>query len=246
MPDLIPNKYKAINGANSLTDALMGIGVKAPSLLVNQQIPREQRILNDVLSSYPALKNVYNQNNTKVQLADKNRMAMLSKIGANNRGMETWFPDDEGDKSFPNPNYGKYTFEYYDQKNFNNDNTLKTSMFLDALHGMSNDKKWQSLKKDFNDNWLPSERSFLENKHKKEANNGEDFNSYMNRTATDAYLRGALNPMSDNDLQSSGYNDEYAKLYRGQIKENGKPIQAYSDKQKQVIELMNSYLKSGK
>ena len=38
--------------------------------------------------------------------------------------------------------------------------------------------------------------------------------------------------------------DEYAQLYRGQIKENGQPVDIYSPTQRKVIEKMREYLKS--
>jgi hypothetical protein len=49
--------------------------------------------------------------------------------------------------------------------------------------------------------------------------------------------------MNDISLQEGKYVDEYAQLYRGHIKENGKTIDPYSKSQREVIKKMQEYLK---
>ncbi len=207
---------------------------------------REEKVLQDVLNEYPALQNVYNPQNTSVMLANQQRLQQLKQIGGGDRGMETWFPDDPGDEKFPNPNKGKYTFEYYNQDVFKDDNQLKTSLYLDALHGMKKDSNWQTLRNEFNQNWKPDELEWIKKKHQKEANKGESLAAYVDRTIIDAYLRGGLNPMSDEDFDRTKYNDEYAQLYRGKIQENGKVIDPYSKTQRELIKKMQQYLKTKK
>lgn len=209
---------------------------------------RGSKILNDVLTQYPALQKVYNPYNTNVMMASPQRLEQLNKIGGSDRSMETWFPSDEGNQNFPHPNKGKWAFEYYNKDLYNNDDLLKHSLYLDALHGMKKDPTYASLRNDFNRNWKASELDWLKEKYKQkgEANSGESLGAYVDRTAMDAYIRGGLNEMPDNHLSSGAYNDEYAQLYRGKIKQNGKVIDPYSPQQRAIIDKMKAYLRKGK
>lgn len=209
---------------------------------LQNNIPREQKIRDQMLQEHPGLQSVYNSNNTNVSLANQDRLNKLKAVGGENRQMETWFPDDEGDKSLPHPTPGKFNFEYYNPKVFNNDDLLKHSMYLDALHGMKQDPKFKAMRDEFAANYKPEELKHLQEKFKTEKEPNETFDKYLDRTATDAYLRGGLNQMNDEQLKQ--YPDEYAQLYRGKVKENGKPLDVYSPKQKEVIGKMQSYLKA--
>lgn len=204
---------------------------------------REEKVFDDILTEYPALGKVYNTNNTRISMADANRQALNKKYGGGG-GLEHWFPDDEGMKEFPHPSLGKYNLEFFDPNLFKDTPTMKTAAFLDMLHGMKADKGYKALRDEFNQNWKPSELEWIKQKYAKEANQGESLASYVDRTVIDRYLRGGLNPMDDASLKSGKYNDEYAQLYRGQIKENGQTIDPYSATQRKLIKQMQDYLKS--
>lgn len=204
---------------------------------------REEKVLDDLLTEYPALGKVYNPNNTKITMADANRQALNKKYGGGG-ALEHWFPDDEGAKEFPHPSLGKYNLEFYDQNLFKDTPTMKTAVYLDMLHGMKADPKYNAMRNEFNQNWKASELDWIKQKYAKEANKGESLASYVDRTVIDGYLRGGLNPMDDASLKSGKYNDEYAQLYRGQIKENGQTIDPYSATQRALIAKMQAYLKT--
>lgn len=121
---------------------------------------------------------------------------------------------------------------------------MKIAVFLDMLHGMKADPEYKALRDEFNKNWKPDELERIKKKHATEANQGESLASYVDRTVIDGYLRGGLNPMDDASLKSGKYNDEYAQLYRGQIKENGQTIDPYSATQRALIAKMQAYLKT--
>jgi hypothetical protein len=204
----------------------------------------EQKIVDDALKGYPAIKRVINENNTVISLANPDRLKQLKNAGGQNRMMETWFPNDPGAENFKNPNPGKFTFEFYNKDSFDDPKIKKAAIFLDSLHVMREDPGFESLRDEFNNNWKPSELNFIKKKYEKESRNGESLDQYINRTVTDAYLRGALNPLSDEVLKSGKYKDEFAQLYRGQIKnENGKTADPYSPKQREIIRKMENYLK---
>lgn len=204
---------------------------------------REEQAFDDVLNEYPALAKVYNTGNTRISLADANRQVLNKRYGGGGM-METWFPDDEGQKEFPHPSYGKFNFEFYDPNIYKDTPMMKKALFLDMLHGMTKDPEWVKMRNEFNQNWRADELEFLKKRHAKEANKGESLAAYFDRTIIDGYLRGGLNPMTDEELKSGKYLDEHAQLYRGQIKENGYTIDPYSSTQRQIIERMRKYLKT--
>lgn len=199
---------------------------------------REEKAFSDVLNQYPALGNVYNDKNTVVSIANQNRLNQLKAVGGSNRQLEHWFPDDKGEPGLPHPTPGKYNFEFYNPELSKNSATMSSAIFLDALHGMKADPNYKVLRNQFNQNWSPDEFNWLKQKYAKEANKGEDFNSYMDRTELDAYLRGAMNPMTDEQLKSGAYPDEYAQNFRAG--------RGYSQTQRQIVEKMKAYLKNGK
>jgi hypothetical protein len=203
---------------------------------------REEKIFDDIVRDNPMLGSIYNQDNTVISLADKKRRELSKKYGGGG-AIETWFPDDEGPAGFRNPNLGKFTFEVYDDNLYKDDEALKTSIFLDMIHGAKSNQEFAKLRSEFNKNWNQGELDFIRNKYEKEANKGESFSEYMDRTVIDGYLRGGLNPMSDEALMAGKYNDEYAQIYRGMIKENGQPLDIYSPKQRGIIEQMKQILK---
>jgi len=204
---------------------------------------REEKVFDDILNEYPKLGSVFNRENTKITLADAKRQELNKKLGGGG-GLETWFPDDEGPEGFPHPSLGKWNFEIYNRDIYDDPNALKTAVYLDMIHGMKKDPEFSKLRAQFNQNWKPQELEFIKSKYAKEANKGETLAQYVDRTVIDAYLRGGLNPMDDQSLQSWKYKDEYAQLYRGQIKENGQPIDPYSKTQRDLIAKMQAYLKT--
>lgn len=197
-------------------------------------------LLQEAIGQYPAMSNVYNDQNTSVSVANSQRLQQLKAVGGQGRMMETWFPDDEGDSSFPHPAPGKFNFEFYDQNAYNDPEVRKSAIFLDALHGMKQDPNYAAMRNEFNKNWNPQELDWIKQKYSTEANKGESLASYVDRTVIDAYLRGAMNPMSDQTLQSGKYKDEYAQMYRNPNAQN------YSRTQKQIIGKMQNYLKTGR
>ena len=204
---------------------------------------REEKVFDDILNEYPKLGSVFNRDNTKITLADAKRQELNKKLGGGG-GLETWFPDDEGPQGFPHPSLGKWNFEIYDRGIYDDPNTLKTAVYLDMIHGMKKDPEFAKLRSQFNQNWKADELYFIKKRYAKEANKGESLDQYVDRTVIDGYLRGGLNPMDDQSLQSGKYKDEYAQLYRRQIKENGQTIDPYSATQRQIIEQMRKYLKT--
>lgn len=204
---------------------------------------REEQAFDDVLAEYPALNKVYNTDNVRISMADANRQALNKKYGGGGV-METWFPDDEGMKEFQHPSLGKYNFEFFDQNLYKDTKSMKQSLFLDMLHGMKNDDGWRKLRNEFNQNWDAKELEWLKQKYAKEANKGESLADYFDRTIIDRYLRGGLNPMTDAQLASGKYTDDYAKSFRGQFKENGNTVDFYSPTQRKIIAQMAQYLKT--
>lgn len=204
---------------------------------------REEKVFDDILNEYPRLSSVFNNENTKISLANARRQELNKKLGGGG-SLETWFPDDKGPEGFPHPSLGKWNFEIYDKNIYNDPNALKTAIYLDMIHGMKKDPEFYKLRQQFNQSWTPQELEFIKSKYNKEANEGESFAQYVDRTVLDGYLRGGLNPMDDQSLQNGKYKDEYAQLFRGQIQENGKPIDPYSKTQRDIIKKMQEYLKS--
>ena len=207
---------------------------------------KEEKMLTDAIGGYPAMQDIYNNQNTVVSLANQQRLQQLKNVGGSDRSMETWFPDDEGEPNFKHPTPRKWHFEFYNQDAYNNPEINKASIFLDALHGMKKDTNYAKLRNEFNQNWKPSELDWIKQKYAKEANKGESLAEYVDRTVIDAYLRGGMNPMDDATLKSGKYNDEYAQLYRGMIKENGQTVDPYSATQRALITKMQNYLKTKK
>jgi len=203
-------------------------------------------VIEDALKEYPAMSKVFNKDNAQVSVADDKRLEKLKAVGGENRIMETWFPDDEGSPDFPNPTPGKFNFEFYNKDVYNDPKLRQASIMLDALHGMKQDPEYSKLRERFNQSWKDSELNWIKSKYVKESNPDESLPQYMDRTITDAYLRGALNPLSDQDLKSGKYVDEYAQLYRGQIYRNGNPVDPYSKDQRDSIEKIKTYLKTKK
>jgi len=203
---------------------------------------KEEKVLDDLLSEYPKLGGVFNPNNTKISFANNNRQ-QLNKTHGGGGGLETWFPDDNGPEGFPHPSLGKWNFEVYNKGIYDNPKVLKTAVFLDMMHGMKKDPEFAKMRSEFNKNWKPEELEFIKKQYAKEGYNGESFEDYLDRTKIDGYLRGGLNPMDDKSLQSGEYNDEYAQLYRGLIKENGQTVDPYSATQRKLIKQMQDYLK---
>jgi hypothetical protein len=207
--------------------------------------PRERIVLRRLLKEYPALSNVYNPKDVRIQLANKKRMQQLESVGGGDRGMETWFPDDPGTEDLPHPMAGKnkWVFEYYDKNAYKDKEIFKSSLMLDMIHGAKKDYAFNRMRQDFNANWSPKTYEFLQKKYEKDKNEGETFASYVDRTGIDAFLRGGLNPINDEYLQTGKYNDQYAQYYRGQVKEiDGTPIDIYSPKQREIIDNMKTYL----
>lgn len=205
---------------------------------------REEKVFDDILAEYPALGKVYNTNNTRISMADANRQALNKKYGGGGM-METWFPDDEGLKEFPHPAFGKFNFEFYDQNIYKDTPMMKKALMLDMLHGMRKDPEWAKMRNEFNQNWKADELEFLKKNYQEKANKGETLADYFDRTIIDGYLRGGLNPMTDEELNSGKYLDEPAQSYRGLIKEvNKPPVDFYSATQRQIIERMRKYLKT--
>ena len=202
---------------------------------------REEQVFDDILNEKPALKKIYNQDNTRISLADEKRQELNKKYGGGG-SLEHWFPDDEGAKEFPHPTLGKYHFEFYDPNLYNDTKMMKQAMYLDMLHGMKNDPEWRKMRNEFNKNWKPEELKWLKQKHAKEAYKDESISNYFDRTIIDAYLRGGLNELSDEELNNGKYNDEYAKSFRGQLKEDGRTIDMYSPTQRKIISQMRKYL----
>jgi hypothetical protein len=211
---------------------------------------REEKMLTDAINDYPAMQDMYNNQNTVVSLANAQRLQQLKNVGGSDRVMETWFPDDEGEPGLKHPTPGKFNFEFYNADTYNDPAINKAAIFLDALHGMKQDPKYAAMRNEFNQNWKPSELDWIKQKYAKEANEGETLGGYVDRTVIDAYLRGGMNPMDDATLKvasSSGkYNDEYAQLYRGMIKKNGQTVDPYSSTQRALIANMLTYLKTKK
>lgn len=201
---------------------------------------QNKSLLQEAIGQYPAMANVYNDQNTSISLANQDRLQKLRASGGSGRMMETWFPDDEGDSDFPHPAPGKFNFEFYDQNAYSDPEIRKSAIFLDALHGMKQDPNYAKMRNEFNKNWSPDELDWIKKKHAKEGNKDESLTAYVDRTVIDAYLRGAMNPMSDQTLQSGKYKDEYAQMYRSP---NGRN---YSQTQKQIVAKMQNYLKTGK
>jgi len=199
---------------------------------------REEKAFSDVLNQYPALGNVYNAKNTVVSIANQNRLNQLKAVGGVGRQLEHWFPDNEGEPGLPHPTPGKYNFEFYNPNLSKNSATMSSAIFLDALHGMKADTGYKALRDKFNQNWTPEELSWIKQKYSKEANKGETLDKYVDRTELDAYLRGAMNPMSDDELKSGDYPDEYAQNFRAG--------RGYSKTQRQIVEQMKTYLKTKK
>lgn len=225
------------------------LGGLASSLLGGSQGQPEPMsgIIDAVVKKYPGLSRVVNSKNAVVSVADKNRIEALKNIGGAGRSIETWFPDDPGDPRFPNPNMGKYTFEFYDNNLAGDRAAAENAVFLDSIHIAKKDPEFKKIRDEFNNNWSNSELNFLKSKYAKEKKDDkETFSEYMDRTAIDAYLRGGLNPATDEELLSGKYNDEYALMYRDKYSENGKVVNPYTKKQKDAIEKMRQYLKGGK
>lgn len=205
---------------------------------------REDKVLEDILTENPAMAKVYNRENTVISLADKKRQELNKKYGGGG-ALEHWFPDDEGAAEFPHPTLGKYNLEFYNENLYKDTPKMKAAVYLDMLHGMKADPEYKAMRDEFNKNWKKSELEWIKKKHAKEAYKGESLAKYVDRTVLDGYLRGALNPMDDASLKSKDYYDEYAQMYRGQIKENGKVVDPYSPKQREIVAKMQEYLKSG-
>jgi len=204
---------------------------------------REEKVFDDILNEYPRLASVYNRDNTRITVANQQRQDLNKKLGGGG-SLETWFPDDEGPKGFPHPSLGKWNFEIYDRSIYDDPNVMKTAIYLDMIHGMKKDPNFAKLRSDFNRSWKPQELDFIKKRHSKEAKEGETLAEFVDRTILDAYLRGGLNPMDDETLSSGKYMDEYAQLYRGQIKENGQVADPYSKAQREIIKKMQEYLRS--
>jgi len=205
----------------------------------------EEKALSDVMKENPGLSKVIDEKNANVVVADPKRLKKLQEIGGGDRYMETWHPDDPGDENFPHPKPGTVAFEIYKKEMVKDPKLLKEAIRMDALHMMPNDPKWKEMRQEFTNNFKPEEMEWIEkNKYPNEKNPDESLTSYMDRTQTDAYLRGGLNRLPDKAIQSD-FLDEYAQNYRGIRKDdNGKPVKydPYSPKQREIINQMNDYL----
>jgi len=115
----------------------------------------KQSLLQEALSQYPAMANIYNDQNTSISVADARRLQQLQAAGGQGRMMETWFPDNEGDSNLPHPTPGKFNFEFYDKNAYNDPEIRKSAIFLDALHGMKQDSNYARMRSEFHNTGLP-------------------------------------------------------------------------------------------
>ena len=186
--------------------------------------------LKSVVTNNPAMGKHLNKDNFDIVFADDKRRELNQKYGGGG-GIEAWFPDDEGVGEYKNPNLGKYTIEIYDKELANNPNQAAGAVFRDALHFMAElDPKYQNLRKNFADNFLDTEKNFLQKKYKEE-NPKLSFDDWMNRRMIEGYIRGGF-----------GEQSQYGELFNKTYRENGISIEAYSPKQREVINQMKQYL----
>jgi hypothetical protein len=201
--------------------------------------------LESVLAKYPGLTNVFNLDNSVVSMADEKRQALNQSHGGGG-SIETWPPKETGapGSGFYHPSPGKYNFEFFNEDLYNDPTHSESTLYLDMIHGMKQDPEFKKLRDEFNSNWKPSEKEWTKEMFKKEGMEGETYDEYMDRTLIDGYLRGGLNDMSDEDINNPKAVLEYAQAYRGLIKnKDGSVANPYSDKQRQIIDKMKTYLK---
>lgn len=182
-------------------------------------------VLQQVLSENPGLAKNFNSNNTSVVFANGQR----AQRGLKERGgLEFWSSNDAGTSDFPHPAPGKNALEIYDPKLRNNPGALKQAVYGDLMHGMSSDPYWNGLRTQFMQSFTPQESA----RQQKRQTWWDDVNGSKGphgNPTYDAYLRGWI------------ANEGEGR--QGQ-KESGNTM--YSPRQLQILQKMQSYLKTGK
>lgn len=233
-PDILPiiSTYKP-TGIQQIAQASQQQNYTSP---ITQQSEMQQ-ITNpiDKTKSYilnnPILKNLFNNNNFDISVANPERQKLNQQFGGGG-SIEAWFPNDEGVSKFVNPNLGKYNIEIYNNDLLNNQDELNKTVFRDVLHYLPQlDSNWNKMRNEFAQNFSSKELDFLKNKFDKEKSDNETFGEWMDRTMIDGYIRGGFDENSD-----------YGKLFNGTYKENGKTIEAYTPKQKEILKKMRDYI----
>lgn len=179
-------------------------------------IPEKKRdLLGEVLSENKALAKKYSPDNTHVVFAPPERAA---KAGDNI--LEFWDPKEKGSEDFPRPegHDGKTVLEFY--KPSQNPEVMKDLIYGDLLHGMDNDPKFSSMKRDFINNYTPETKAWLPKLKARGLND---------KAIHDMYIRGWLS--------SDEKNEFHAAQAAGKKR--------YSPKQLQVLDRMQQYLKTG-
>jgi hypothetical protein len=216
----------------------------SPKTFMNQY---DQGMLSNLLSQYPGLRQVYNENNFKTFNPTPERQQELKKIiGDEPRQSEFYFPNDPGGGDMlPHPAPGNYALEYYTKDSQQNPFVRKALTLGEMLHGMPQNQAWSGLRNQFFNQFSPEMTQKLQSAFQKGAfgNEGgkETYPQAMNRTIGDAFLRASFfqNPDSTQGLHPPAYAPQ------GDYWNNGEWLKGYSPAQQNTVNQMKQYLETG-
>lgn len=183
-----------------------------------------------ILDRYPGFKKAYPEG-IEIRNASEDRMKQAPQW-TETRQSEFYHPGQMGGEQedmLPNPTSGRRAFlEIYDPKIQSDPKAKKELIVGELLHGAKRDPVFKKLRDEFTNSFSPEAQSsiFVNMKDKTSdlyAYPGETYSQMMDRSGTDAYLRGHFMPRN-----------------------NGEWANQYSPTQKELVKKMEKYLKSGK
>ena len=186
--------------------------------------------------NHPVMGQYFTPSNFRVMAADEKRKELNRQVSGGG-GLEWWPPEETGPPGYPHPSGGGvYISEIFDDELRSNPEALKDAVYRDALHGLpGKDKYWKILREDFRNNFDPNILEFLKKRHAKQGEH-DSFDSWMDRSMTDAFLRGAF---GDEGQLGASFRGEPEYEWKGQ---RGKSEQWYSPKQREILDKMRKYL----
>jgi len=207
-----------------------GLGQTDPTQ--NPQLDQGNTILRNILQENKGLAKVHSPENTNVVFASPERQEAAKKyFNGAAAHLEYWPSDETGEpeKNWIHPSPGKNTLEVYNPKLQQDPTLLKGAIYGDLMHGMSRDATYNNYRNEFMNNFTPEE---LERQRTKTTDwlDVNQSNNPVGHPTYDAYIRGWL-----------GDDAKYAR--QAQQKFNNT---MYSPKQLELLDKMQSYIKTGK
>jgi hypothetical protein len=175
------------------------------------------KTLTDVLSTNKGYSKIFSPENTKVILAPKERM----RQGYG----EFWPVSESGTKELPHPSPGKNVIEIYDPTLMTDQIRLQRHIEGELYHGMKDDPNFNKMREEFKVNYTPSETERIKSGNSWWSDANTDKNSNVDAAIHDAYIRGINDPSVQEGLQ------------KGQLE--------YSPKQREILNKMQNYIKTG-